>query len=77
MMVKATIVAPSSLTGKFSKSNLRRKDVYLMGVNWEGADYLCNSCNVLVVDGYRNYVDGLKAENVELKKKLEILEQKS
>lgn len=74
MMVQATLVAPSSLVGKFSKSNLRRKDVYLQGVNWETADHLCNKCNVLVYGGYGNYVTNLKKENDELKKRLEFYE---
>jgi hypothetical protein len=56
---------------QFSKKNLRKKEVYLMGVLWETADYICTNpkCGK-VVDGYGNYVSNLKKENEILKKKL-------
>lgn len=59
MMVQATIVAPAELTSQFSKTNLRRKDVYLMGVSWDGADYLCEE-HGLIIGGYGNYVTKLE-----------------
>jgi len=69
--VQAILSTPSSLEGQFSKSNLRRKDVYLMGVNWETSDYICEKCG-LVKNGYGNYVSNLKKENCELKKLLNL-----
>lgn len=51
MMVQATIVAPADLSHQFSKANLRRKDVYLMGVSWDGADYLCAD-HGLIIGGF-------------------------
>ena len=63
MQVQATISAPGELAHKFSKSNLRRKDVYLMGVLWETADFICTNPNCgTVKDGYGNYVSNLKKE---------------
>lgn len=43
MQVKAIISAPGSLTNQLSKTNLRKKEVYLMGVLWETADYICTN----------------------------------
>ena len=69
MQVQATISAPGELAHKFGKSNLRRGDVHLLGVQWETADYICSNpkCGH-VVDGYGNYVSNLKKENDRLKK---------
>ena len=66
MMVQATIRAPATLAHQFSKKNLRRKDCYLMGVNWETAEYVCCKCNVLIKDGYGDYVSRLEKRVVEL-----------
>lgn len=71
VMVQATISAPGELTHQFSKKNLRSKEVYMMGVQWETADYICTNpkcCHV--TDGYGNYVSRLKKENELLKTKL-------
>lgn len=70
MQVKAVLSAPSSLEGRFSKTNLRSKDVYLMGVNWETADYICEHCRT-VENGYGNYVSRLERKNEEMKQLLE------
>lgn len=63
IQVQAVISAPGELAHKFSKQNLRRRDVYLMGVLWETADYICTNpeCGK-VVDGYGNYVTNLEKE---------------
>lgn len=68
MHVQAVISAPGELAHQFSKKNLRSKEVYLMGVLWETADYICASgaCGKLVLDGYGNYVTGLKKRVTEL-----------
>lgn len=68
MHVQAAISAPGELAHQFSKKNLRSKEVYLMGVLWETADYICASgaCGKLVLDGYGNYVTGLKKRVTEL-----------
>lgn len=73
MQVQATISAPAELNHLFSKSNLRRKDVYLLGVNWETGDFLCSNCGHIVIEGYGNYVSRLEKEVKELRKKLQII----
>ena len=72
MQVHAVISAPGELAHQFSKQNLRRKDVYLMGVLWETADYLCTNpeCRY-VITGYGNYVTNLEKEVERLKAKYE------
>ena len=71
IQVQATISAPGDLAHQFSKQNLRRKDVYLLGVNWETADFICTNpkCGV-VRDGYGNYVSKLEKEVKRLKEEL-------
>lgn len=69
MHVQAVISAPSDLAHRFSKTNLRRSDVHLLGVLWETADYICTKCGH-IHDGYGNYVSNLKRENERLKSKL-------
>ena len=72
MQVQAVISAPGELAHKFSKQNLRRRDVYLIGVLWETADFICTNpkCGK-VLDGYGNYVTNLKKEVERLKVKYE------
>ena len=72
IQVQAVISAPSELAHQFSKQNLRRKDVYLMGVLWETADFICTNpeCGK-VIDGYGNYVTNLKKEVEQWKAKYE------
>lgn len=70
MLVQATIRAPGALVHQLSKRNLRRKDCYLMGVNWETADFLCDKCGVLIKDGYGNYVTELEKRVSELEAEL-------
>ena len=71
MQVQAVISAPSELEHQFSKQNLRSKDVHLLGVLWETADYICTNpeCQY-VTNGYGNYVSNLKKENDVLRKAL-------
>lgn len=67
IQVQAVVSAPGELAHQFSKQNLRRKDVYLMGVLWETADYICtNSKCQHVLDGYGNYVTNLEKRVQEL-----------
>ena len=72
IQVQAVISAPGELAHQFSKQNLRRKDVYLVGVLWETADFICTNpeCGK-VVDGYGNYVTNLQKEVDRLKAKYE------
>ena len=74
IQVQAVISAPGELAHQFSKKNLRRKDVHLMGVLWETMDTICTSekCQH-ITDGYGNYVTNLKKENERLKKENERL----
>lgn len=67
-MGQCTLSAPSSLYGKFSKSNLRKKDVYLNGVNWETFDFICTNpkCGH-TTNAYGNYVSKLENQIIELK----------
>ena len=58
---QATLSAPGELMHQFSKSNLRRKDVYLMGVNWETFDVICGDCS-RVTPAYGNYVSRMEKE---------------
>mgnify|MGYP000704705494 CR=1 FL=1 len=72
VQVLASISAPGELSHQFSKSNLRRADVWLMGVNWETADYICtNDMCRHVTNGYGNYVTRLKNEREGLIEKAE------
>jgi len=72
MQVQAVVSAPSELMHNLSKRNLRRQDVYLLGVLWETADHLCTNDQCRhVTDGYGNYVTGLKKRVEELEKQLE------
>ena len=76
MQVQATISAPGELNHQLSKTNLRRKDVHLIGVQWETADYICTNPKCQrVTDGYGNYVSNLKKENEQLKEALARYEQ--
>jgi hypothetical protein len=72
MQVQAVISAPGELANQLSKKNLRSKEVYLMGVLWETADYICAepNCGRLVLDGYGNYVTNLKKRVKELEASL-------
>ena len=71
IQVQAVISAPGELAHQFSKKNLRSKEVYLMGVLWETADYICVEPNCgRVLDGYGNYVTGLKKRVKELEARL-------
>ena len=72
MQVEAVISAPGELAHRFSKQNLRSKDVYLLGVMWETAGFICTNpkCGK-VRDGYMNYVTNLKKEVERLKAKYE------
>ena len=68
MHVQASLSAPGELTHRLTKANLRRGDVYLLGVNWETADYICtNAACGHVVSGYGNYVSNLEKEVAALK----------
>ena len=67
---QATLSAPGELMYKFSKSNLRRKDVYLMGVNWETCDIICGDCS-RVTPAYGNYVSRMEKEVKKLTAELE------
>lgn len=74
MQVQATISAPGELFHKLSKQNMRSKDVYLMGVNWETADFICCDCGT-VRDGYGNYVTSLRTTNAEQAERIKQLER--
>ena len=69
MQVQATIQAPASMARLFSKANLRKKEVCLLGVNWETADYICNDCGY-VIDGYGNYVSKMEKALKEFKEEV-------
>ena len=77
IMGQCTLSAPGELYAKFSKSNLRRKDVYLMGVNWETFDVLCQNpkCSH-TINGYGNYVSRLQQENQAVKAREDALKSK-
>lgn len=71
MMVQVVISAPGELNHRLSKKNLRHKDVYLQGVRWETADFICQNPDCRHVhNGYGNYVTNLIRENELLKDKL-------
>ena len=74
MQVQAVVSAPGNLYHQLSKQNLRKKEVYLMGVLWETADFICNNPKCQhVTRGYGNYVTNLKKEVETLKKEVEQL----
>lgn len=67
MQVQATISAPGELEHGLSKRNLRRADVYILGVMWETADFICTSEKCAHVDeAYGNYVTNLRKRVAEL-----------
>jgi hypothetical protein len=71
IQVLACIEAPSELAHQFSKTNMKRKDVFFRGVLWETMDFICGNPNCQrLTDGYGNYVSNLKKENERLKKEL-------
>ena len=76
MMGLVTLSAPTEFHSNFSKTNLRRKDVYLQGVCWETFDIICcePKCGH-VTDAYGNYVTNMKKENESLKKEIEVLKK--
>ena len=63
MQVHAVISAPGELAHKLSKRNLRKKDVKLLCVLWETANFIClnTTCNN-ISKGYGNYVSNLEKE---------------
>lgn len=67
MQVQTTISCPSSMNRHFTKRNMRKKEVYFLGVNWETADYICPKCG-FIIQGYGNYVSRLEKENMDYKK---------
>ena len=61
MHVQCLLKAPGDMYHMFSKRNLRSKSVYLEGVLWETADFICeNSQCGHVTLGYGNYVRNLE-----------------
>lgn len=72
MQVQATISAPAELMHKFSKSNIARKDVQLLGVNWETADRICvtQGCDT-VIGGLGNYMTKLQKKERRLDRLIE------
>lgn len=67
MQLLVGVSAPSRLTGKLSKQNLRGKEVWLTHANWETADYICTNTECRhVTDGYGNYVTGLEKKVAQL-----------
>lgn len=77
MQVQAVVSAPADLSHNFTKQNLRRSDVHVMGVLWETADYICENAQCgYVINGYGNYVTGLKKENEGLRAALAAKEEK-
>jgi aspartate/tyrosine/aromatic aminotransferase len=74
IMGQCTLSAPAKLYSKFSKKNLRSKDVYLMGVNWETFDFICEDCGY-TINNFGNYVTELKNKVKELEAKVKMLEK--
>lgn len=74
MQVQATVSAPAKFERNLAKANLRRGDVYLLGVNWETADFICErpTCGH-VTPGYGNYVTRMEREVAELQAQLAAL----
>lgn len=54
IMGQCTLSAPAELYGRFSKTNIRRKDVHMIGANWETFDFICE-CGY-TKDACGNYV---------------------
>jgi hypothetical protein len=71
MQVQLMLQAPGECSQNLSKKALRRKDVHVMGVLWETADYVCTNpqCGH-VLDGYGNYVTNLAKANESLRQQL-------
>ena len=63
MQVQAVVSAPGDLYHRLSKQNLRKKEVYLMGVLWDTADFICDNPKCQhVTKGFGNYVTNLKKD---------------
>lgn len=76
MQTLAVISAPAELSHNLTKQNLRRKDVHLMGVLWETADYICENPECRhVTNGYGNYVTNLEKDNKVLRAALAAKEE--
>lgn len=61
MQVLVSVSAPGELYRQLSKPAYRRKDVSILGVLWETADFICEDpkCGQ-VTNGYGNYVTNLE-----------------
>lgn len=67
MQVQVTVSAPGERYHRLAKQVFRRKDVELLGANWETADFICTNPQCQHVrDGYGNYVTGLEKQSREL-----------
>jgi hypothetical protein len=75
MTVMATVSAPGEFFGNLTKANIRRKDVYLSGVNWETANFICTNeeCRYIYA-GYGNYISKLEKKCLLLDDFIELLE---
>jgi len=74
MQVNVVISAPGDLAHNLSKRNLRSKDVFIMGVKWETADFICTNAKCRhVTIGYGNYVSNLEKEKDKLFQQLKNL----
>jgi hypothetical protein len=43
MMVDVTMIIPSHMESRLSKTNIKSKDVQIYAVNWPRATYLCKT----------------------------------
>jgi hypothetical protein len=74
MMGQVILSAPIDFYGNLSKTNLKKKEVYLLGAIWETFDFIC--CNPKcrhVESAYGTYVSNLKKENEQLKQRINAL----
>lgn len=76
IQVQAVISAPGEMYHQFSKSNIAKKEVRLLGVLWDTTDFICTNVQCgYVLDGYGNYVTGIERENEELKERIASFEE--
>lgn len=74
MQVQVTVSAPGDFFHRLAKKVFQRKDVELLGANWETADFICTSPGCSHVrDGYGNYVTGLVKKVEALEAELALL----
>lgn len=60
LMAQMTVSFPSTMAHDLTATNRRSKKFRVMGVNWDAATVICNSCGY-VSNGFGDYITRLRA----------------